>query len=104
MYIHAFMFRWAEGVTEEQKARVKTEILALQGRIPGLLETHVGENVSPRGQGYGFCGVMKFADEAALEAYYPHPVHAELTEWLMPLIQTVEMDFDAASSARAYGA
>jgi hypothetical protein len=102
MYIHAFAFRWVEGTTEEQKKRVKTEILALQGKIPGLLETHVGENISPRGQDYAFGGVMKFADKAALDAYFPHPVHQALGEWLMPLIQPLEMDFDAASSAAEY--
>jgi hypothetical protein len=104
MYIHAFVFQWVEGTTEEQKKRVKTEILALQGRIPGLLETHVGTNVSPRGQDYGFGGVMKFVDRAALDAYFPHPVHVALGEWLMPLIEPLELDFDAASSTEAYTA
>jgi hypothetical protein len=98
MYIHAFVFRWVEGITEEQKKRVKTEILALQGKIPGLLETHVGTNVSPRGQDYEFGGVMKFTDRAALDAYFPHPVHKALGEWLMPLIEPLELDFNAASS------
>jgi hypothetical protein len=98
MYIHAFAFRWVEGTTDEQKKRVKTEILALQGKIPGLLETHVGTNISPRGQGHGFGGVMKFTDKAALDAYFPHPVHKALGEWLRPLIEPLELDFEAASS------
>jgi hypothetical protein len=96
------MFRWVEGTTEEQKKRVKEEILALQGKIPGLLETHVGTNVSPRGQDYEFGGVMKFVDRAALDAYFPHPVHQALGEWLMPLIKPLELDFDAASSTAQY--
>jgi hypothetical protein len=104
MYIHAFLFRWVEGTTEEQKKRVKTEILALQGRIPGLLETHVGTNVSPRRQDYAFGGVMKFVDRAALDAYFPHPVHQALGEWLMPLIEPVELDFGATSSTETYKA
>jgi antibiotic biosynthesis monooxygenase (ABM) superfamily enzyme len=102
MYIHAFVFRWVKGTTEEQKRRVKTEILALQGKIPGLLETHVGANVSPRGQEHEFGGVMKFTDRAALEAYFPHPVHQALGEWLMPLIEPLELDFEAASSTEEY--
>lgn len=102
MYIHAFLFRWVEGITEEQKKHVKKEILALQGKIPGLLETHVGTNVSPRGQDYTFGGVMKFVDRAALDAYFPHPVHQALGEWLMPLIEPLELDFDAASSTKKY--
>ena len=102
MYIHGFAFRWVEGTTEEQKQRAKREILALQGKIPGLLETHVGVNFSPRGQGHEFGGVMKFTDKAALDAYFPHPVHQALGEWLMPLIQPLELDFDAASSSEEY--
>ena len=95
MYIHVFAFRWRSGVTEDQKQRVISEIRQLQGQIPGLLETYVGKNVSPRGQGYELGGVMKFADRESLDAYGPHPVHQELLSWLMPLIEPLEVDFAA---------
>ena len=98
MYIHAFAFRWQPGTTDEQKARAEKEILELQGRIPGLLETHVGRNISPRGKGYGVAGVMKFADKRSLDAYNDHPAHVALVKWLMPLVEPVELDFEAASS------
>jgi len=102
MYIHAFAFRWNENVKEEHKARSKDEILALQGQIPGLLETHVGTNFSERSHGYHFAGVMKFTDRGAMEAYFSHPVHQQLVSWLMPLIEPIEMDFEAASSSKSY--
>lgn len=95
MVIHTFAFRWKPGVTDEQRQRIVTAIRALQGRIPGLEETWVGINFSPRSQGYALGGVMKFADRAALEAYSGHPVHQELLGWLMPLIEPVEVDFEA---------
>jgi hypothetical protein len=95
MVLHTFAFRWKPGVTEEQKQRVIAEIRALQGQIPGLLETHVGVNFSPRSQGYALGGVMKFTDKAALEAYTPHPVHKKLLDWLVPLIDPVEVDFES---------
>jgi len=95
MVIHTFAFRWKAGVTEDQKRRAIAEIRQLQGQIPGLLETWVGMNFSPRSQGYELGGVMKFADRAALEAYSPHPVHQKLLQWLMPLIDPVEVDFEA---------
>jgi Stress responsive A/B Barrel Domain len=94
MFIHMFAFRWKPGVTDEQKQEVVTEIRKLQGQIPGLLETSVGLNVSPRGQGYELGGVMKFTDQAALDAYGPHPVHQRLLSWLIPLIEPIEVDFD----------
>ncbi len=95
MFIHMFAFRWKPGVTAEQKDRVAVEIAALQGQIPGLVETWVGHNLSPRGQGYEFGGVMKFADQAALDAYGGHPAHQALLGWLMPLIDPIEVDFQA---------
>jgi hypothetical protein len=95
MIIHAFAFHWKPGVTEEEKVRAQTEIRALQGQIPGLLETHVGVNFSPRSQGYELGGVMKFTDRAALDAYNPHAVHQKLLIWLRPLIDPIEVDFES---------
>ncbi len=97
MYIHMFAFRWKPGVTDEQKQRVISEIRKLQGQIPGLAETSVGVNISPRGQGYELGGVMKFADKASLDAYGPHPVHQKLVGWLMPLIDPIEVDFESVA-------
>jgi hypothetical protein len=93
MYIHMFAFRWKPEATAKQKAQVEADIRALQGQIPGLLETWVGANISPRSAGYEFGGVMKFADKEALLAYPDHPVHQKLVTWLMPLIEPVEVDF-----------
>ena len=95
MVIHTFAFRWKAGVTEEQKLRVQSAIRALQGQIPGLLETHVGANFSPRSLGYELGGAMKFTDRAALESYNAHPVHQQLLSWLLPLIEPIEVDFDS---------
>lgn len=95
MFIHTFAFRWKPGVTAEQIQRVIAGIRNLQGKIPGLLETWVGENISPRSQGYALGGVMKFENRAALEAYGAHPIHQELLQWLMPLIEPVEVDFES---------
>jgi Stress responsive A/B Barrel Domain len=48
MVIHTFAFRWKPDVTEEQQQRVIVAIRNLQGRIPGLEQTWVGVNFSPR--------------------------------------------------------
>lgn len=94
MIVHTFLFRWKAGVAEDQKERAIREIQALQGKIPGLVETLVGRNISPRSQGYELGGVMKFAELANFEAYNDHPVHQRLLAWLMPLIDPVEVDFE----------
>jgi hypothetical protein len=94
MVIHIFAFRWKPGVSDEQRQRVIAAIRNLKGRIPGLEETWVGTNFSPRSLGYELGGVMKFADPAALESYSGHPAHQELLTWLMPLIEPLEVDFE----------
>ncbi|HMD06948.1 MAG TPA: Dabb family protein [Candidatus Acidoferrum sp.] len=93
MYIHMFAFRFKAEVTEDQKERVVTEIQKLQSQIPQVMESCVGRNDSPRGQGYELGGVMKFADKEACEAYGAHPVHQKLLSWLMLLIEPIEVDF-----------
>ncbi len=93
MFIHIFGFKWKPEATEPQKDRATADIMAFKGKIPGLLEVHVGQNVSTKGQGYTFAGVMKFTDKHALDAYVLHPQHQALLKWLVPLIDPVELDF-----------
>ncbi|MDG6938216.1 MAG: Dabb family protein [Nitrososphaerota archaeon] len=64
-------------MTKQDKQKAADEIRALQGQIPGLLETSYNANISPRSQGFTHGGVMKFRDQAALEAYFSgKPVRA----------------------------
>jgi antibiotic biosynthesis monooxygenase (ABM) superfamily enzyme len=92
---HVFAFQWNPDVSEAQKAKAAQDIAAFQGQIPGLLETHVGPNISPRGKGYTFGGIMRFKDQPALDAYVQHPMHQALLKWLVPLIDAIELDLRA---------
>lgn len=92
---HVFAFQWKPDVTEAQKERAARDIAAFQGQIPGLLETHVGPNISPRGKGYTFGGIMRFKDQGSLDAYTHHPAHLALLAWLVPLIDAIELDIRA---------
>lgn len=92
---HIFAFQWKPEVSEAQKSQAAKDIAAFQGQIPGLLETYVGPNLSPRGKGYTFGGIMHFKDKASLEAYTHHPAHLALLAWLMPLIDAIELDLGA---------
>ena len=92
---HVFVFQWKPEATDGDKARAAKDIAAFQGAIPGLLETHVGPNLSPRGKSYTFGGVMRFKDQAALDAYVQHPSHQALLKWLVPLIDAIELDINA---------
>jgi len=92
---HVFAFRWKPGTLEAQIDRATQAIRAFQGTIPGLLQTHVGPNISPRGNGYTFGGIMQFTNKDSLDAYVQHPAHKALLSWLVPLIDAVELDLYA---------
>ena len=95
MFVHIFGFRWKPKATEADKARAEKEIRAFREVIPGLVEVCVGANVSKRGEGYTFAGMMKFVDKEAADFYSIHPAHLALLHWLAPLIDPVELDFEA---------
>lgn len=95
MFIHIFGFHWKPQATRVDQEQALEAILAFRGVVPGLLEVYAGRNVSPRGAGYTFAGMMKFKDKAAADAYNTHPAHMALKQWLMPLIDPVELDFEA---------
>jgi hypothetical protein len=95
MFIHIFGFRWKPETTDAEKVRATEAILAFRGAIPGLIDVHVGENVSPRSQGYTFAGLMTFKNKTACDTYTDHPQHRALLDWLVPLIDPVELDFEA---------
>ena len=95
MMVHAFLFQWKPQTAERDKELAAERIRALQGEIPGLIETSYSANTSPRSQGFTHGGVMKFRDQSALEAYFTHPVHQKLVDWLMPLLAVAaELDYD----------
>jgi hypothetical protein len=81
------------------KENIVAEIRKLKSEIPQVLESWVGRNESPRGQGYEMGGGMKFADKAAYETYEAHPVHQKLLGWLLPLIEPIEVDFNCQEKA-----
>jgi hypothetical protein len=95
MFVHIFGFKWKPEATDADQDRAEQEIRAFKGVIPGLIEVCVGANVSKKGQGYTFAGMMKFVDKEAADFYSFHPAHMALLQWLAPLIEAVELDFEA---------
>jgi hypothetical protein len=94
MYFHSFLFRWHPQATAEHRDRAGREILAFSDAVPGLLEVVAGPNLASNSGGFEFGGTMRFTDAAAYRAYVDHPLHAALLEWLVPLIDAVELDLE----------
>jgi hypothetical protein len=97
VYIHIFLFRWKPEATPADHSRATREIEAFHSAVPGLLEVAVGPNLAANSGGFSFGGYLKFANAAACDAYASHPLHLALLEWLVPLIDAVELDLDAGT-------
>ncbi|MCE7796155.1 Dabb family protein [Sphingobium sufflavum] len=97
MFVHIFSFIWKAEATAADKARAVEAIAAFGGAIDGLDSVLVGDNVSPKAAGYTTTGVMSFTSEAAFDAYATHPLHLALLDWLVPLIDALEIDFTVAA-------
>lgn len=99
MFLHLFMFRWAEGATQADKDRALTEIRTTLATIPTIRRVEAGHNVSARGNGFGTGCMMTFDDEAGFLEYQSHPLHLDFVRWVLPLVEAADMDFECPSSA-----
>jgi len=87
MIEHIALFRFKKEATPEQIQAVMAGLQDLQKAIPGILETQYGKNFSKRAQGYTYVVTTRFANRAALDAFYPHPAHQRLVaERLKPIL------------------
>jgi len=85
---HVALMRLKPQVTEAEAEALLAELAALQEKIPGLLDFSSGPYSSSEGLSKGFTHgfVMTFADEAARDAYLPHPDHERVKQRIIPLL------------------
>ena len=80
MIRHCVFIRYRADVPAAEKAAIHQEIADLKGRLAGLLDVHVGQNVSPEtGMDKGFAEgfIVDFADAAARDRYLDDPGHRQ---------------------------
>jgi hypothetical protein len=80
MIEHIVLFRWKEEASQEAINNVVAELRKLKGKIPGIVDLTCGTNFSDRAKGYTHGLVVRFKDQAALEAYGPHPEHQRVVQ------------------------
>jgi len=63
-------------------------LVPLRGRVPGILDLSVGANFTDRAQGstHGLSVILE--DQAALEAYLPHPLHVPVAQALRQAVES----------------
>lgn len=74
MLRHVAMFKWMDGVTDEQKVAARDSLANLKGTVPSVVEYTVGFDIERNPNNWDMVLVADFEDVAGLEAYFAHPV------------------------------
>lgn len=72
---HILMWNWRDDATEETRADLQAQLLALPGKLPMLRGVRQGPVVGGRNQSFTHCFVMVFSSMEDLAAYSAHPDH-----------------------------
>jgi quinol monooxygenase YgiN len=93
MITHVVLLQPKAATTEEQLAIFLDHVRELQKQIPGIISISAGKNRSPYASAYTHGIIMRFIDEAHLQAHHPHPAHVAVVEELDRLCES-SIDFD----------
>ena len=80
---HLVLFRLPTTPGPEVEAEMRRQIAPWAGVIPGLRRLRFGADTGGRAQGYQFALLTEFDDQAAMDAYVPHPLHAAFLRWVL---------------------
>jgi hypothetical protein len=83
MLEHIVLFRFKPETTVLTKEKIVTELMALKGKVPSILDISAGPNFSDRNQGFEYGLVVRFADRQGLDAYQVHPAHQHIVHELI---------------------
>ena len=93
MITHIVLLQPKAATTEQQLATFLDHVRDLQKLVPGIISISTGKNHSPYHSAYTHGIIMRFIDEAHLQAHHPHPAHVAVVEELDRLCET-SLDFD----------
>ncbi|MCX7619608.1 MAG: Dabb family protein [Acidimicrobiales bacterium] len=97
MFCHVALFRWNDGVTDEQIAAVEAALAELPSRIQSLRGYRFGRDAGINDGNYDFAVVADFDDPDGYRAYRDHPAHrALLADRIQPILAArAAVQFDA---------
>ncbi|MFC4778243.1 Dabb family protein [Paenibacillus sp. GCM10023252] len=92
MIEHIVVFRFIEGVSQEQQQELVDKLLDFRGQIPGIVQLSAGVNVTEETanhQGFSIGLRVTFENAEALRSYGPHPLHQAFVASLGGLLEQV---------------
>lgn len=98
MITHVVLIQPKASTTNEQLTAFLQRVRTLQQVIPGILSISVGENRSDFHGGFTHGIIMRFVDEAHLQAHHTHPAHVAIVKDLDHLCRQ-SIDFDLPETA-----
>ncbi len=101
MLRHFVAFQFKDGVSPEEVAEVNAELVALKGRIPGILAIERGSNNSPENLAQGFTDgfLITFGTAAERDVYLTHPAHEKFLKLALPRIEKAFVfDYETGAS------
>ena len=83
MFVHIVFWRLRDdadnGQSKEDNARQMKQLFEnLRGKLPGLLRLDLGIDISRAGDSADVALYTEFADKAAYDHYYAHPLHVDI--------------------------
>ena len=86
---HVVLFGFKPGATAAEVEDIVARFRKLSDEIPGIESFEWGRDVSPEGiaQGHSHAFVLTFANEAARDAYLPHPRHQAFVQWVGAFVE-----------------
>ncbi|WP_326645589.1 Dabb family protein [Streptosporangium sp. NBC_01755] len=87
MFRHVVLFTWAQEATDEQRARVATELGKLPGAITEIRSYTLGADAGVNAGNHHFAVVADFDSVDDYLVYRDHPLHqAVITEHIKPIV------------------
>jgi quinol monooxygenase YgiN len=91
MIRHVVLLKFSEETTTERRAELAAAFAGLATQVPPVRSLEWGLNASPEqlDKGFTHCFMVTFDDEAARDAYLPHPAHLAFVRELKPCLADV---------------
>lgn len=88
---HVVCFKFKDDAAKEGIQKVEDAFVALEEKIPFIVDLEWGTNVSPEGlaHGYTHCFILTFKSAADRNKYLPHPAHKNFGKTLGPVLDKV---------------
>jgi hypothetical protein len=85
-FVHAFNFKFKDGVSKDEIAELMHELAGLKKKIPVLKELLVGKNEARWHRGFQYGQISIFEKREDLMTYDKHPEHKKLVRKIIPKI------------------